>query len=443
MARAVFLLALVVLLIASARSFLPEETSLVGSGAALAFGFVLLAAMQMGTIVSAVRLPKLTGYLVLGFLAGPSVFNFVSERMVSDLKLVNNVAIGLIALSAGTELNLKRLRPRLRAVLAVGGVSVPAAIVIVAAVIFALPHVAVMRPYIGFLLGLTSAERAAVSLVMAVVVACLSPMVVIALINETASAGPFSETALGVVVLADLAILFIFSGANALASSVFGMGQGSANITDLLIHIFGSVAVGAVVGVIFVVYMKRINRRVALFAFAVCFVAAEAATRLHLSPLLMCLTTGLLIENLSDVEGDKLIRDMEPARVPVFAVFFAVAGAGLHWKEFRDLIPLVALLAVVRAVALYLGCRLGMIVGNIEKEQRPFLPSILVSQSGVAIGLAILVKKQFPTWGDPVSTCLLGVVMINEMVGPILLRNALVRSGEAGQRAVVPPSSGH
>src|SRR5689334_7945682 len=99
MPRAIVLLVMVLVLIAAARSFLPEETSLVGSGAALAFGFVLLAALESGTIVSGFRMPKLTGYLACGFLAGPSVANFVTDRMLSDLKLVNNVAIGLIALS--------------------------------------------------------------------------------------------------------------------------------------------------------------------------------------------------------------------------------------------------------------------------------------------------------------------------------------------------------
>src|SRR5258706_6031787 len=109
MIRAFVLLCIVVVLIAAARSFLREETSLVGSGAALAFGFVLLAALQMGTIFSGIRLPRLTGYLVCGFVAGPSVLNFVTERMVGDLKLVNGVAISLIALSAGGELNVRRL----------------------------------------------------------------------------------------------------------------------------------------------------------------------------------------------------------------------------------------------------------------------------------------------------------------------------------------------
>jgi Kef-type K+ transport system membrane component KefB len=440
MARAAFLLAIVILLIASARSFLPEETSLVGSGASLAFGFVLLAALQMGAIFNGLRLPKLTGYLTLGFLAGPGVLNLVTTRMVSDLRLVNNVAIGLIALSAGSELNLRSLRPRLPSVLSISTLSLALTTAAAAGVLFLMPSLPLFARYVEFFAEMTQMQRASVSLLMGVVVSCLSPMVVIALINETSSKGPFSETALGIVVIADLFILLIFSAAMALTTSLFvtpGSAPEASGIQGLLVHIFGSFGVGAVVGALFVVYLKRVNRRIALFAFGVCFICAEAGTRLHLSPLLMCLTAGLVIENLSDVEGAKLIHDIEPARMPVFAVFFAVAGAGLHWQAVQKMVPVVALLVLLRIVTNGVGAHLGAKLGKLPAEHRRLLPAVLFPQSGVAIGLSILIEKQFPTFGPAVSTCLLGVIMTNEMLGPIALRAALLKSGEAGAREVV------
>ena len=175
MTRAIFLLAITVVLIAAARSFLPEETSLVGSGAALAFGFVLLAAIQSGTIFAGVKLPRLTGYLVSGFVAGPSVLNLVTERMLSDLKLVNGVAIGLIALSAGGELNFRRLRPRIRAILSIGAVSFVLAILIIASTVFALSR------FLPFMNDMDALHRAVVALTMAVVLSALSPTVTLAL----------------------------------------------------------------------------------------------------------------------------------------------------------------------------------------------------------------------------------------------------------------------
>ena len=432
MIRAVFLLAMVVVLIAAARSFLPEETSLVGSGAALAFGFVLLAALQSGTIFAAFRLPRLTGYLVCGFVVGPSVLNFVTERMVSDLKLVNGVAIGLIALSAGGELNFRRLRPRLRAILSIGIVSFFLAILIIAATVFALSR------FLPFMSDMDALHRAVVALTMGVVLAALSPTVTLALLSETGAAGPISETILGVVVMADLAIVLTFAGVNALANAVFGSVDAGGNAaTELMIHIFGSIGVGFVIGILLTIYLKKVNQRVALFVFGVCFLCAEAGTHLHLDPLLMCLSAGLFLENLTDIEGAKLVHDIEAASMPVFAVFFAVAGAGLHWSIFKKVAIIACALAAARAVALLIGAKVGMAIGRVPAEQRRTIPYGMLSQSGIAIGLCVLVAKHFAGWGEGASACLLGAVMINEMIGPVLFRGALLRSGEAGKKEAI------
>jgi len=431
--RAVMLLGIVVILIAAARSFLPEETSLVGSGAALAFGFVLLAALQSGTIFGSLRLPRLTGYLMCGFIAGPSVLNFVTESMVHDLKLVNGVAIGLIALSAGGELNFKRLRPRLRAILSVGAVSLVIAILVISGACFFLSS------QLPFMDGMSVFHRLVVSLTMGVVLSALSPTVTLALIAETGAAGPISETILGIVVLADLAIVFSFAGVNALANAVFGAadGSGGGGAGELMIHIFGSMGVGAVLGLVLTFYLKKIAQRVALFVFGICFLCAEAGTRLHLDPLLMCLTAGLFLENATDIEGAQLVHDIESASMPVFAVFFAVAGAGLHWDVFKRVAYIAVILAIVRAIALVIGSRIGMILGKVPAEHRKIIPYGTLSQSGIAIGLCVLLAKHFAGWGEQASACLLGAVMLNELIGPVLFRGALLRSGEAGRREAV------
>ncbi len=438
MIRASFLLAVVVVLIAAARSFLPEDATqhAVGSGGALAFGFVLLAALQTGTIFSGARLPRLTGYLACGFIAGPSVMNFVTQDMVDDLKLVNGVAIGLIALSAGGELNFKRLRGRFRAIFSISVTSLVVAVVILSIASLALSGL------LEFMDGKTFAERAVIALTMGVVLSALSPTVTLALISETGAAGPICDTVLGVVVVADLFIVFSFAAVNALANATFGSAGGGSGggFSELALHIFGSIGVGAIIGLILTAYLKKVNQRVALFVFGVCFLCAEAGTRLHLDPLLMCLTAGLFLENLTDIEGSKLIRDIESASMPVFALFFAVAGAGLHWHVFKEVAPYAIVLALVRAGAMFFGGRVGMALGGVAQEQRRFIPFGLLSQSGIAIGLCVLLAKHFAGWGEKAATCLLGAVMINELVGPVLFRNALMKSGEAGRREAVAGS---
>jgi len=426
--RAAFLLALVVVLVAAARSFLPEETSLVGSGAALAFGFVLLAALQSGTLFAGLRMPRLTGYLVCGFVAGPSVTNLVTERMLVDLKLVNGVAIGLIALSAGGELSFRRVRARLGAIVATGGFALASGVLFLSLAFLA------ASPLLPFMADAGWTQRAAIALTMGVVFSALSPTVTLALLTETRAAGPISEMSLGIVVVGDLVIVVAFAAVNAVVSAAFGQAD-TAGMSALLFHVFGSIGAGVVVALLLLVYLKLVHLRVPLFVFGVCFLCAEAGTRLHLDPLLVCLTAGLFLENLTDIEGTKLVHEIQPAAMPTFAVFFAVAGAGLHWDVFKLVAPIAVGMAVVRGGALYAGGRLGMALARVAPAERRWLHFALYSQSGVAIGLAILLKERFgPSgWGDGASACILGGVMVNEMVGPLLFKTALVRSGEAGK----------
>ena len=74
------------------------------------FGFVLLAAYTLGQVAAGVQLPKITGYIITGLIFGPQVFNIFLSAVESDLRVVNDLAIGLIALSAGAEMHLSGSR---------------------------------------------------------------------------------------------------------------------------------------------------------------------------------------------------------------------------------------------------------------------------------------------------------------------------------------------
>jgi hypothetical protein len=60
----------------------------------------------------------------------------------------------------------------------------------------------------------------------------------------------------------------------------------------------------------------------------------------------------------------------------------------------------------------------------------------LVSQSGVAIGLAMIVAETFPTFGADLRSLLLALIALNETVGAVLFRRALVAAGEMGDGEV-------
>jgi len=205
MTRSLLVLGMITAVAYAARSFVRSGETITGSGAALAFGFLLIAAIQVGRLAEGFRSPQLTGYLLCGLVFGPEVLRIVSRPMLDDLALVKGTAVGLIALLAGCELNFRRLRPKLRAITALSLGSMLASAVLLTALFFlivsVLPATASFAPL----------ERFGIALICANILAAFSPAVVIGLISETNARGPLSEITMSIVVLADLAIVVTFA----------------------------------------------------------------------------------------------------------------------------------------------------------------------------------------------------------------------------------------
>jgi Kef-type K+ transport system membrane component KefB len=435
MTRAAIVLGLVIGLTFAARSFLPEGVTINGSGAALAFGFLLLAALQTGHIFHALRLPHLTGFLLCGAIFGPQVLNLITEAMVRDLSLVKRVAVGLIALNAGCELNFRTLRPKLGSISLISFFGLTSAAILIFAVVFLCGHYLSHLPGFAFMADRTLVQRAIIALVCTNVLIALSPAVVMGILSETHAKGPLSELCLSIVVLADLLVAITFSFSDSAVRSVFPELGGSHSILGgLAVHILGSMAVGSVVGLIFAVYIRRVGVRVGLFVFAVCFVVAEAGTSLHLDPLLVGLSAGLFLENVSPVSGHEVIRQTEPAAMPTFAVFFAVIGAEVHLDAFLAVAPFAVATAGARALGILTGSRVGAKLARVEPAIARRGPFGMFPQAGIALALASLVQKSFPPWGVGAATLLLGTIVVNESVGPVLFRLALARAGEIGRK---------
>src|SRR2546422_307123 len=54
----------------------------------------------------------------------------------------------------------------------------------------------------------------------------------------------------------------------------------------------------------------------------------------------------------------------------------------------------------------------------------------LISQAGMALGLAQLARRAFPEWGVSLETLIVAMIGVHEVAGPICFRTALVRAGE-------------
>jgi Kef-type K+ transport system membrane component KefB len=421
-------------LMQAARSFSADTHF---AGTELAFGFLLLAAYFTSKIFSRFGLPKLTGYLVAGVLAGPFVLGLVTKDMAISLKVVSSTATAILALEAGSELNLSKIRPVVRTLRAIIVFAVIGAMLAIAGVLY------LMRPMLPFFDGLDTTQSLAVCFVIGVALSAQSPAVVMAMLSELRAEGPLSQVILASVVVADLCVILVFSVASALTGAAIGGGidvLGTALAVSW--ELFGSLAFGVAIGMLIGQFLISVKNGASLFALMICVIVAEIGARVHLDPLIVMLAAGIWLRNFSKADAADLLRGFESAQLPVFLVFFALAGSKLDIYALWGSIAVVGALAATRATSFYIGCKIACAQTGAVDVVRKYAWFGLVPQAGLALALALVLQKTFPSFGNEASVILFGVVGLNELVAPVILRGMLLTSGEAGKKAGVDFAAG-
>jgi Kef-type K+ transport system membrane component KefB len=411
----------------AARSFQPEGTMVTGT--TIAFGFVLLTAFFAGRIFYKIRLPKLTGYIAAGIVVGPAVLGLISPGMVEDLGIVNGVAIALIALTAGNELDLRAFRPLLGTIFWITLFAVVGTALLLGVTAFAI------RGYLPFMADMPLPPAIAAEMVIGVVMADQSPAVVVALRDELRADGPVARTVLGVVVIADLVVILLFAATSSLAKPLFDTAGGASDtLGKLTWEILGSLTSGVLVGALIALYLRFVGRRGAsLFIVTTCFVVAMVGAELQFDPLLVALAAGVLVRNTTK-QGDVLHHEIDLASLPVYVVFFAVAGAQIDLGVFAVVGIPAAIFVTVRGFGLVTGSKIGAKMAKAPEVVQRYAGMGLLPQAGLALALSMLFARTFPNFGAEARALTLGVVALNEIIAPAIYRWALVRSGEAGKR---------
>jgi Kef-type K+ transport system membrane component KefB len=419
----VFLVLTLYALMHALRTFSGEGVA-TGVGTSMALGYLLLTAHFVGQLFAGLRLPRLTGYLATGIAVGPQGLGMVNSWMIDHLQLVNGVAIALIALTAGVELAAHKMRPLLRIIGAITLIAVIGTALLLAVT------VALMRSELPFLVPLNELEIIAVALLLGVVMVAQSPAVVVALRDEMGVDGPVSRTVLGVVVIADMVVIILFAAASASAKAVLGANQDPwTTLGSLLWELVGSLVVGALIGGVLGLYVDKVRAGAAMFLLTLAFVIAEVGARVHLDPLLVALGAGIVVRNFTST-GDALRGTISQASLPVYTLFFAVAGTSIDLRAVASVAFPAVVIVIVRAIGLLVGTRLGARIAGAPTTVERLAGFGLLPQAGLAIALSLLFARTFPEFGASAAALTMSVVAINEIASPVLYRFALEASGE-------------
>lgn len=437
------LAALIALLLLVRWASRPFSVSM--SGVGITLGFLLLGGWIVGELFRSVHLPKLSGYLLFGLLAGPELPEVVSggagsawgallpAAHLGGLKLVDSLAIALIALMAGGELRFDLIRRTARVVCATLIADSVAVFVCVGVVVyFALDF-----------LQWSSATSPEVHLFLSVAIAALaisnSPAVVIAVLKETRAQGPMQEVALAVTIAKDMLLVVVITAIFALGVGVLQptLLQDAAHASpggaaEVAWHLLGSIGFGAAIGGAVGVAIARITVRLELLVVALGLGIALLSAALGFAPLLVALATGFVLSNGWPRPSQPFFRSVDHLMLPVAVVFFAHTGASIDLRALSHVWPIALALASVRLAAVWFGASLGARIGGAPLPARAWAWTAFVPQAGVSLALAIEFRETFASfgWSRQVYVLLVAIIALNELIGPPLFRLGLARSGE-------------
>lgn len=396
----------------------------------LSVGLILMAALLAGHLAQLARIPEVTGYLLVGLLIGPATLDLISHDDLAALGFLSEVALGLILFNIGSLFEYTAIRHLAASVARVTLWEATGAFVLVglALLIAGLPW--------------------PVALLLAAVAMETAPATTLMVLQEYDAHGPMTDRLLPMVAMNNMYVLVTFGLVSAVLTFAL-QADGSLlagayrAVHALAWSVAGSAALGVLLGLGMDLWAARARERgeAMILAVGVVLIAVGLARWLGLSPLICTLVVGATVANAS-ARSERLVRAMGNAGPPLFAAFFVLAGAELVPSRLLALGATGALYALARTVGKVGGARLGMRGQPVQPVVREQLGFCLLSSSSLAVGLTLQVREAFPQYAAATSGVVLAAVLIFEIVGPLLTRRALVRTGEANVRpsALVAPA---
>ncbi|MBQ2889691.1 MAG: cation:proton antiporter [Clostridia bacterium] len=403
----------------------------------LSVSIALLAGLFMTRVFKPFKLPSVTAYLIAGILIGPycmgqlgiSGLGFESSDAVAKLSLISEVALGFIAFSIGNEFRLSDLKKTGRQAFIIG---VFQALVATLFVNLALYVVHIFMP-----------EKLTVPqlLTLAAIATATAPAATLMVVRQYKAKGPLTDLLLPIVALDDAVGLIVFAVSFGIAKTLI---VGTADLVSILVNplveIVCSLLLGAIMGWILTQIEKLFNSNTNRLNMTITFVFLTVAlsmldfhigaVHISFSSLLVCMMLGTVFCNICPLSHD-LMEQADKWTSPLFALFFVISGAELELSVFTDMaIVFIGIIYIVfRSLGKYFGTFVSAKASGCEPNICKYLGITLLPQAGVALGMCAT-AMQLGEQGNLIRNITLFAVLVYELVGPLLTRQALTAAGD-------------
>ena len=383
--------------------------------------------------------PDVTAFLIAGLLIGPygigklgfSGVGFGSYEDVQSLAVLNASALGFIAFAIGSEFRLSELKHTGKTAAVVGIVQAVVAALLVDVVLIAL----------HFALGEETLPLS-VAITLGAIASATAPAATLMVVRQYKADGPVTRLLLPIVALDDAVGLVVFSVSFGIAQAIKG---GSLDLISVVVNpmleIVFSLLLGGALGYVLSqlekLFYSNSNRLSLTISFVLLTVALSyleipiGPAKISFSSLLVCMMLGTVFCNLSEYSADIMNR-AEKWTAPLNATFFVLSGAALDLGVMSHPVYVLIGLAYIfsRSAGKYLGARESSKAMHCSPQVVKYLGITLLPQAGVALGMVNEAAALGGMEAVIIRNVTLFGVLIYELVGPLLTRNALRDAGE-------------
>ncbi len=387
----------------------------------LMLGIILFLGVAGGQMARKFNFPSVTGYILMGFLIGPSIIGLVDTQTLQQVTPVTDFALGLIGFSVGSELKWDFLRKNWENF----------------SLIFIGESLLTFSLIFGPVFILT--RNLALAIILGILAMASAPASIMTTINEKKAKGPFTRMLMSLVAMDSLICIIIFSFATIILKAFYFEVEGDMFFWQSLGYELGlALLIGFILGSlsIWIINNVKEERRRQVLLIAVIFIAVGIPRQLNISYLLVTLISGIMIINFSD-QFRKFFQALHSIDTPILVIFLTLAGARLQ----IDVLPQVGVIGLIyisaRLIGKIIGSRLGIRLcklmpgscAELTPATQKYLGFALTPQAGVAVGLALLAEQELPLPEDITVTVILGSIIFFQIIGPFMLEIALKKTG--------------
>jgi CBS domain-containing protein len=273
--------------------------------------------------------------------------------------------------------------------------------------------------------------------------ASTAPAATTDVLKENRARGPLNTTTLGIVAMDDAVALILYAIVSAISHIVMGTAQAGEGLKlaeallKIIMQIAGSMALGLGVGFLLrkaARFSQGDDGRVLSFSLGTLIAIMALAVYVPVDGILCAMSVGFYITNWAPVKVRGLLSLTEKFTPPIYVLFFVLVGAKLDIWAVSGMLLILALVYVLgRTLGKSFGATVGAVLSKAPAGVRKYMPFCLLSQAGVSIGLSIDAGSDFPgTMGQQIMLIITATTFIVQLIGPLCVRHAVIKSGEAG-----------